>query len=369
MHTITGAQQHTRTSVGSAALQPTREQFDAYRGMFVYFNEALFGGCLPEVVLNFSRHARTNGFFAPERWHHASGAAHTHEISLNPDTLMERDPRAVASTLVHEMCHLWQHVHGTPPRKSYHDRQWASKMESVGLIPSSTGAPGGKRVGSKMTHYIEEGGAFARAYEAMPQALALPWRSSPLVSPRRGGRGGAEPGGEPAPTKPRDPSKLKYSCPSCCANVWGKPGLNLLCGDCPGERFVCATADEPPAELGDGPHGELPESMPAAPSDLLGAIEVLCLESNYFPLRIGDHLDLTQDGMVHASVRIDHGSVVVGKVGQDQDAATRQHAAGLFLAARCARAKARVEMDLGDGTRKEVARAEGRPSRRARRHS
>ena len=205
-------------------MEPTREQFDAYRGMFDYFNQALFTGEPPAVVLNFSRHARTNGFFAPERWEHRSGEGRTHEISLNPDTLGERDPRAVASTLVHEMVHLWQHVHDPPPRKGYHDHAWASKMDSVGLVPSSTGAPGGRRVGQRMTHYVEEGGRFAQAFDVMPEALLLPWRSAP-IGPGRG----AEP-------KKRDPSKVKYACPGCCTNAWGKVGLNLICGDC-GETF------------------------------------------------------------------------------------------------------------------------------------
>lgn len=366
MHIPAGAQQPTtaRSLRTSAGIEPTREQFDAYRGMFGYFNEALFAGTLPEVVLNFSRHARTNGFFAPERWQHASSAARSHEISLNPDTLMERDPRSVASTLVHEMVHLWQHVHGKPSRKSYHDRQWASKMEAVGLIPSNTGAPGGKRVGSKMTHYIEEGGPFARAYEAMPEAMALPWRSSPVAAsrPRRGGNGGA---GEPDPTggepsaKRRDPSKLKYTCPGCCANVWGKPGLNLHCGDCNGEPFVCEVRDdeiplEQPSSSGgdeklqidlhlDPPH----EAHDAPPT--LDALEMLFEESDYFPLRIGDRLDLTDDGAVLASVAIDGGTVVVRKVGSF--ATAHQLAAAQLLAARIAGLGRGwiVEQDQGEG--------------------
>ena len=26
--------------------------------------------------------------------------------------------------------------------------------------------------------------------------------------------------------------KLKYTCPECKINVWGKPELNLMCSDC-----------------------------------------------------------------------------------------------------------------------------------------
>ena len=36
-------------------------------------------------------------------------------------------------------------------------------MKAVGLIPSDTGALGGKETGQQMTHYIEPGGRFAHA--------------------------------------------------------------------------------------------------------------------------------------------------------------------------------------------------------------
>jgi predicted SprT family Zn-dependent metalloprotease len=206
----------------TAKQEPTREQFDAYRAMFTYFNKVLFADKLPEIVLNFSRHARSYGFFAPERWGQAAGGdVRTHELSLNPDHLT-RDPRETASTLVHEMCHLWQQELGTPPRRGYHDRQWADQMEKVGLMPSSTGEPGGKRVGPRMTHYIIENGAFAKAFAAMPATFLLPWRSGiPELAK----------GGAVAPKK-KDPSKVKYTCEGCGTNVWGKIGLRIQCSIC-----------------------------------------------------------------------------------------------------------------------------------------
>ena len=75
---------------------PTKEQFTAYERMFVHFNRALFANQLPTVLLNFSRAAKTNGFFAPERWER--GKTVKHEISLNPSTLKLRRPIEVAST-------------------------------------------------------------------------------------------------------------------------------------------------------------------------------------------------------------------------------------------------------------------------------
>jgi SprT-like family len=131
---------------------PTGDQLRAYRAAFDYFNERLFDGELSRCLLNFSRKSkRTRGFFAPNRWERGDGR--THEISLNPDFL-KREPRSVMSTLVHEMIHLWQEEFGTPSRTGYHIREWAGKMESLGLMPSHTGLPGGKRTGQTVSQSL-----------------------------------------------------------------------------------------------------------------------------------------------------------------------------------------------------------------------
>lgn len=207
------------------AASPTSAQFAAYEQMFAYFNVRLFGGALPPVLLNFSRHAKAYGFFAPERWE--KGKEVKHEISLNPSHLRSRRPIEVASTLVHEMVHLWQQENGKPSRAGYHNEEWASKMEGVGLIPSSTGEPGGARTGQKMTHYIEKGGAFAVAFNTMPKAYTLPWSCE-------------EPAGTKKPKSEKN--KVKYTCPECGANVWGKPELAILCVECD-EKFEVASPD------------------------------------------------------------------------------------------------------------------------------
>jgi len=208
-------------------MDPTNAQFAAYRAMWDYFNVALFGGTLRPVILNFSRAANSLGFFAPERWEHENET--THEISLNPAYLKSRSARDVASTLVHEMAHLWQQEQGKPGRRGYHNEEWARKMDELGLAPSSTGAPGSARVGYRMSHYIVEGGPFARAFDAMPREYLLPWT---CWEPQGGDKGKA---------KPRA-SKLKYTCPTCAANAWGKPGLLLRCGECD-ETMVSESED------------------------------------------------------------------------------------------------------------------------------
>jgi hypothetical protein len=65
------------------------------------------------------------------------------------------------------MVHLWQHHFRKPPRKSYHDREWASQMREIGLIPTATGEVGGKETGQKMFHLIAEDGNFKRACQRL----------------------------------------------------------------------------------------------------------------------------------------------------------------------------------------------------------
>ena len=136
----------------------------------------------------------------------------------------------VYSTLVHEQCHIWQHSLGKPSRTGYHNKEFAKKMESVGLIASTTGRPGGKQVGQKMSDYPIESGVFLRALNNMPETFKLPFisiegevkkRAQNPVSGISALIQGAYNEQTPPPPKPNK-NKVKYSCPSCEINVWGK---------------------------------------------------------------------------------------------------------------------------------------------------
>ncbi len=196
---------------------PTGEQFSAYEGAFNYFNEALFGGKLSPLMLNFSRKAQSKGFYCPGAWRRGMKEAAVAELSLNPDVL-DRPARDALSTLVHEMCHHWQFCFGKPSRRGYHNKEWATKMIEIGLHPSDTGAPGGNTVGQHMTHYIVDGAPFDRSFSAIPQEILLPWTSAGSM--------------EAAKKKRQARQKTSYACPVCEAKVWGKPGLSILCGEC-----------------------------------------------------------------------------------------------------------------------------------------
>lgn len=229
----------------------TTVQFKTLDDLYKFYNDALFGGTLADCIVNMSRHKGSYGFFAAGRWKTETGGEKSlaHEISLNPDYL-DRPDIEWHATFVHEMVHLWQEDHGHPSRAAYHNKEWGWKMEELGLIPSATGEPGGKKTGQQMHHYINPTGAFKQTFDRLTvetlEALRLkylPAYPHPEPAERRrravsgaesesGAYEGAEVGEEE--TSEKYTSKKKYRCP-CGYNVWGKPGLKIVCGECGGE--------------------------------------------------------------------------------------------------------------------------------------
>jgi hypothetical protein len=121
-------------------------------------------GAATSVLVTPQRRARTYGYFAPERFTGRTEHTGAHELGLNPDGFIGRTDELILSTLAHEMAHIWQQAHGTPPRRSHHDCGWAGKMKEIGLQPSATGEPGGRETSQSMSHYILPEGAYAKAY-------------------------------------------------------------------------------------------------------------------------------------------------------------------------------------------------------------
>lgn len=202
----------TTKYVGEA---PTTSHATSYQGLYDYLNTNLFGGELPNCILTMIPAVSKNGgHFWPNKWHDTDGAK-LHEISMNPHGYAIHEPIVFVSIFAHEMAHLWvQENKETPPRGGYHCKFWGRKMKEIGLYPSNTGEPGGKETGQQMTHYIMEEGLFKEVFERMPEDLLLPFKRFK------------------APTVTRKKSKVKFSCPSCSANVWGKPETKVKCGEC-----------------------------------------------------------------------------------------------------------------------------------------
>jgi len=192
---------------------PTADTYDALGRIYKFMNWKLFRNKLPECLITLQRKSRCYGYFSPSRFKRNDGIT-SDEIALNPAHFDTRPHKEIIATLVHEMVHLWQQHHGTPSRGSYHNREWADKMITVGLHPSSTGEQGGRETGDKMSHFIIEGGAFELAYRELEKSgLKLVW-SEVKPEPNKSSRSG---------------NRQKYSCPSCGTNIWGAEGIAAIC--------------------------------------------------------------------------------------------------------------------------------------------
>lgn len=189
--------------------KPSPVMYKNFQAAYDFLNKRFFASSLPQCVLVLSRKPNSHGYFHAKRW--TSGENTTHELALNPDTL-QRSPRDVVSTILHEMCHVAEHVNGTAPKKAYHNKAFFELMKSVGLHCSSTADVGGKETGAKMSHYIEPKGVFE---PALADLLATGWKFewASFVQPKS------------AKKKSRQGARVKYTCVDTGKAVWGAGGL------------------------------------------------------------------------------------------------------------------------------------------------
>lgn len=241
--------------------QATPQAYAELQRAYDHFNEALFDKSLQGCLITLQREKRTCGYFSKARFANLDGQL-SDEIALNPAYFAVVPLVETMQTLVHEMVHQWQAHQGKPGRGRYHNDEWADKMESVGLMPSSTGQPGGRRTGDHMADYAIEGGRFLKACEALvTDEFKISWYdrfpaavhvqaglATPAINLSTSVGGGLAPAASvavaaslvlsevPIPVGANKSNRVKYSC-NCVNNVWGKPGLRLLCLEC-GTQFV-----------------------------------------------------------------------------------------------------------------------------------
>lgn len=249
---------------------PTIDTYSELNQAFDFFNNKLFGGELPKCLITMQRNKRVKGFYSEGRFVNEDGTS-MDEIAMNPEYFGVQPLPVTLSTLVHEQSHLWQYKFGKPSRTGYHNHEWANKMQEVGLMPTDTGEPEGKKVGQKITHYIMDGGLFELACkELMSTNFSLSWydryppmteadfivratllanslpksfedmhenlrTNSNVLSFIEDPLPEQDKDGNEIPVKKKNSSnRAKYQCPTCKTNMWGAPGSLLLCGvkDC-----------------------------------------------------------------------------------------------------------------------------------------
>lgn len=252
-------------------MQPTETTYAELRLAYDAFNERLFEGELPACLLTLQREKRTYGYFSRDRFGMKSGQT-TDEIALNPEYFAVVPLVETLQTIAHEMTHLWQAHFGTPGRGRYHNAEWADKMESIGLMPSATGRPGGRRVGDRMADYPIEGGRFVGAVADLvgTRGFGISWFDRfaparvlyPTVEPcaleelpTAALAVAAECGVQVrtdvfAPSPVNRSNRVRYTCAGCGLNLWGKPGVRVACVECGMELEAGVSAEDLPAKAG-----------------------------------------------------------------------------------------------------------------------
>lgn len=155
-----------------------RATFDTYETIlsaYDYFNAALFGGQLPEVIITYHRQRKVMGYASIGRWMNTQ-RQYVDELAVNPEYFAKYPLIEICQTLCHEMAHIWQAHFGKPGRRGYHNIEWAKQMTRIGLMPSATGLPGGEKTGEWMMDYVIYEGAFHRSCQALlAKGFVLPW--------------------------------------------------------------------------------------------------------------------------------------------------------------------------------------------------
>ncbi|MGK9419969.1 SprT-like domain-containing protein [Pseudomonas cedrina] len=239
-------------------LLPTQDAYGELDQAYTHFNTELFGGQLPACLITLQREKKSYGYFSAERFINQGDKSFTDEIALNPAYFGVVPLKEVMQTVVREMVRLWQHHFGKPGRRRYHNREWAEKMKSIGLMPSDTGYPGGKQTGEKMSCYPIPEGPFELAFaKLLETSFRITWfdrnpsrhvAAHTLQAALEGDVEGVDPDNivvpEETPETSSKPTRAKYTCAPCKINIWGKPGLNLICGECSGKFTTGETTDD-----------------------------------------------------------------------------------------------------------------------------
>lgn len=209
-------------------LQVSQELVFAFR----FFNKRLFGNRLRPCIVTLQRRRGAAGYFAEKRFETRDGTLIVDEIALNPECF-HHSVTDVLSTLVHEQVHALAAQYGHPAHNGYHTKLWGAYMERIGLVPSHTGAPGGRRTGVHVSHYVQPDGPFARACaDLIAGGFDISFVGRCAVMREKSASNDNR-------RKSKKASKTRFSCPACDANAWGKANLRINCRPC-GQPMVAS---------------------------------------------------------------------------------------------------------------------------------
>jgi len=201
------------TEIPSEPIQNTNTEIGNYLDNILnYYNHELLDTPLKTrclIVLN--PKVGKDGLFIPKKWTDGDSGS-IHEIQVNPKCLEQEI--VLHSVIARNLIFAWQFENSNFTRVAYLNAEGVKLMEDAGLPPTSTGEPGGDKIGQGKTYYIAKEGKFAGLFNSY-KGITCKYK--------------------PAPKNERlSKAKVygsKYKC-ECGNYADSKSGSSYICGIC-----------------------------------------------------------------------------------------------------------------------------------------
>ena len=192
--------------------------------IFDALNADFFAGELKRPVITIQSTPKAYGHFTLFDAWSIKGEGHK-EINLGAGTL-DRPIEYVVTTLLHEMVHYHNYLHGIQDcsnRGVYHNARFRDAAEMHGLVVSRS-EKYGRCITEPSDSLIEW---------CITQDLAdIQLNRNELVGLRIAGTGGKAANGSAVPPPRKKSSYIRYVCPCCGVPVRATRKVNLICADC-----------------------------------------------------------------------------------------------------------------------------------------
>ena len=193
--------------------------------VFDLLNAEFFESELSRPTITIQSTPKAYGHFSLREDTWVSKLGGTHEINIGAGTL-SRPIEEVAATLLHEMVHYYNHVHGIQDcsrGNTYHNRKFKAAAEERGLV---------------VTHSDKYGWSHTSPSDRLLEFILDNDLTDILINRNEFGgfriTGTGTHSGTPTVDgeAPRRSSSRKYACPCCGMSVRATRAVNIACLDC-----------------------------------------------------------------------------------------------------------------------------------------
>lgn len=190
-------------------------------------NNRFFEGELPEPTITIQSTPGAYGHFCTDGHIWASKDGDTFEINIGADTL-DRPIELIITTLIHEMCHLNNHIKGikdTSRGSTYHNKHFKDSAEACGMTVEYSKKYGFAHTapGDILLEWILEEGF---------EEIQLTRTDRPTYRAGSEDAEAEEEETEKTENKKNKSHSIKYTCPKCGCSVRATKKVNIACLDC-----------------------------------------------------------------------------------------------------------------------------------------